>query len=223
MAHGCGPHDEDDRMPIIELRQYTMVPGRRNDFVEIFDREFVETQEALGIEVIGQFVDLDRADRYVWMRRFPDMESRKLSLEAFYSGPAWETHKDAANATMTEWHDVLLLKPAREGRDILVDPAARAAFADAAAEQGPLTVVIWDVAPDARDDLAERVGRAVPGARALLVTDPSPNTYQRLPVREDASVVVAVLDGASAGTTLDGIAPTQVLRLQPTPRSALRG
>jgi hypothetical protein len=204
-------------MTVIELRQYTMVPGRRQDFVDIFDREFVETQEALGIEVLGQFVDLDRPDRYVWMRRFPDMESRRVSLEAFYSGPVWDEHKDAANATMTEWHDVLLLKPA--GRDLSVDTASRPTTGDG----NLMTILIWDAAADTRSTLAEAAGKAFPHARALLVTDPSPNTYQRLPIREDASVVVAVLDGGSAGATLDGVAPTKVLRLQPTPRSALRG
>lgn len=204
-------------MTVIELRQYTMVPGRRQDFVDIFDREFVETQEALGIEVIGQFLDLDRPNRYVWMRRFPDMESRRASLEAFYSGPAWEEHKDAANATMTEWHDVLLLKPA--GRDLSIDTASRLTAGDG----NPMTILIWNAPADARSALTEAAGKTFPQARAVLVTDPSPNTYQRLPIREDAGVVVAVIDGVSAGATLDGVAPTQVLRLRPTPRSALRG
>jgi hypothetical protein len=206
---------------VIELRQYTMVPGRRQDFVEIFDREFVETQEALGIEVIGQFVDLDRTDRYVWIRRFPDMESRRLALEAFYSGPSWETHKDAANATMTEWHDVLLLQPAWQGQDLSIDIASRPT---AGGNEGdPMTILIWNAAIDKRSGMAKAAGTTFPQTRALLISDPSPNTYQRLPIREYAGVVVAVLDGDVAGATLCGIAPTQVLRLRPTPRSALRG
>lgn len=53
---------------VVELRQYTLHPGRRDTLIELFDREFVETQEALGINVIGQFRDLDGPDRFVWLR-----------------------------------------------------------------------------------------------------------------------------------------------------------
>ena len=212
-------------MTILELRQYTMVPGRRDDFVELFDREFVETQEALGMEVVGQFIDLDRPDRYVWIRRFPDMEARKAALEAFYSGPVWAEHSAAANPMMTEWHDVLLLKPAGEGRDLAVNAADRPPPGRKDAEVRPLAILIWDVAPDSIAGCAEAIARAFPSARAVYVTDRSPNIYPRLPIRADASVVVAVLDGLPPKdeVSLDSLAPSQVLRLAPTPRSALRG
>lgn len=212
-------------MAVLELRQYTMVPGRRQDFVDIFDREFVETQEALGIEVVGQFTDLDRPDRYVWIRRFPDMERRATALEAFYSGPVWVEHSAAANATMTEWHDVLLLRPAGEVDDLAVSVAGRLPHGRTAVESNPLVVLVWDVPPDRLAGFAVAVESAFPGARATFITEPSPNTYPRLPIREDASVVVAMLDGQppADGAALDGVSPSQVLRLAPTLRSALRG
>lgn len=212
-------------MTVVELRQYTMVPGRRQDFVDIFDREFVETQEALGIEVVAQFTDLDKPDRYVWIRRFPNMEARKASLDAFYSGPVWAEHSAAANPMMTEWHDVLLLKPAGEGRDLAVNAADRPPPGRKDAAAKPLAILVWDVVPDSGAPVAEAVARAFPDARAVYITEPSRNTYPRLPIREDASVVVAILDRAPPvdGATVDGRAPSQVLRLAPTPRSALRG
>ena len=33
---------------IAELRQYKLVPGKRDVLIELFEREFVETQEAVG-------------------------------------------------------------------------------------------------------------------------------------------------------------------------------
>ena len=99
--------------PVVELRQYTLKSGRREDLIDIFDRHLVEGQESLGMSVIGQFRDQRRSDRFVWLRGFPDMEARRKALEAFYDGPIWAAHKDAANDTMLEWDDVLLLKPAR--------------------------------------------------------------------------------------------------------------
>ena len=63
------------------------------------------------MELIGQFRDLDRPDRFVWMRGFPDMQGRRKALEAFYGGPIWKTHAAAANAAMVGVDDVLLLRP----------------------------------------------------------------------------------------------------------------
>src|SRR5215468_10433951 len=102
------------RYPIVELRQYTLRPGQREVLIELFDREFVETQEAAGMAVLGQFRDLDAPDRFVWLRGFPDMPSRAASLDAFYGGPTWKTHGRAANATMVDSDDVLLLRPVAE-------------------------------------------------------------------------------------------------------------
>ena len=74
--------------PVVELRQYTLKPGRRDDLIEVFDRHLVEPQEALGMTVIGQFRDRQRPDRFVWLRGFADMEGRHRALEALYGGPS---------------------------------------------------------------------------------------------------------------------------------------
>src|SRR5205809_6455779 len=79
---------------IVELRQYTLHPGKRNVLIDLFDREFVEPQEALGMNVIGQFRDLEHPDRFVWLRGFSDMPSRKQALTDFYGGPVWKANRE---------------------------------------------------------------------------------------------------------------------------------
>jgi hypothetical protein len=101
----------DVRYPVVELRQYTLHPGQRDVLINLFDREFVESQEAVGMAVIAQFRDLDAPDRFVWLRGFADMRSRAEALGRFYGGPVWKTHRDLANATMIDSDDVLLLRP----------------------------------------------------------------------------------------------------------------
>jgi hypothetical protein len=98
---------------IVELRRYRLRPGRREELIELFDREFVESQEALGMRILGQFRDLDRPDDFVWLRGFDGMASRPGALAAFYGGPVWAKHRDAANATMIDSDDVLLLQTSR--------------------------------------------------------------------------------------------------------------
>ena len=98
--------------PIVELRQYTLHPGKRHVLIDLFDREFIEPQEALGMKIIGQFRDVDDRNRFVWLRGFRDMASRAQALQDFYGGPVWKTHREAANATMVDSDNVLLLRPA---------------------------------------------------------------------------------------------------------------
>ncbi len=180
---------------VVELRQYTLHPGRRDTLVALFEREFVESQEAAGIRVLGHLEDLERPDRFVWLRGFADMASRREALEAFYGGPVWRAHRDAANATMIDSDDVLLLRP--------VHPAA--GFPRRTGEAGPsaggsrVLVRILHRAPGA-DDVGRLVAREVvpvlerTGAPPLawLETEHAPNDFPRLPVRADADVLVLV-------------------------------
>src|SRR5437773_2801784 len=99
--------------PVVELRQYALHPGKRDVLIDLFDREFVETQEAAGMRIIGQFRDLDHPDRFVWLRGFRDMTSRAKALTDFYGGPAWKKHPEAANEKMIDSDNGLLPRPAR--------------------------------------------------------------------------------------------------------------
>jgi NIPSNAP len=187
---------------VVELRQYTLHPGRRDELILLFDRELVEPQEACGMRVIGQFRDLDRPDRFVWFRGFPDMEARRRSLEGFYGGPVWERHAGAANATMIDSDDVLLLRPRSPwspptGRPLATGPS-----------RGPLTITVL---PAAAAETAD------PSAVVELASLHAPNTFPGLPVREGADVVVRVHRDAVAHPHAE-----QVIRAEATSRSALR-
>src|SRR5260370_6011392 len=102
MFYGCS---------VLELRQYTLHDGTRERLIQLFENEFIESQEALGIRVIGPFRDLEDSNRFVWLRGFPNMDERSRMLSAFYDGPVWRAHRDAANGTMIDSDNVLLLRP----------------------------------------------------------------------------------------------------------------
>ena len=72
----AAPADADPCCAVVELRQYNMKPGGRDVLIGMFDGIFVEAQEAAGNTVLGQFRDLDRPDRFVWLRGFKDMAAR---------------------------------------------------------------------------------------------------------------------------------------------------
>ncbi|GAA2112321.1 NIPSNAP family protein [Actinomadura alba] len=196
----------EPRCQVIELRQYTLHPGRRDVLIELFDRRFVETQEAVGISVIGQFRDVDAPDRFVWVRGFADMRARTEALTAFYvEGTAWKRHRDAAVATMIDSDDVLLLRPVGSGAGL---PPAGSAFPPAgsvrpavgAGEPPASRVMVTIYHRDAPVDdhfagfFRDRVAplMAETGARPLACfqTEHAENTYPALPVRTGENVFV---------------------------------
>ena len=125
--------------PIVELRQYTLHPGQRDRLIALFERVFIETQEAVGITVIGQFRDLEGPNRFVWLRGFPDMDKRLAALQAFYGGQVWQEHREEANAMIVDSDNVLLLRPTRPTSWCMLDPGDRPSLD---AEQVPPGLVV---------------------------------------------------------------------------------
>jgi quinol monooxygenase YgiN len=176
---------------VIELRQYTLHPGQRDVLIELFDREFIETQEAEGMRIIGQFRNLDDPDTFVWLRGFTDMPARQAALQAFYTGPAWRAHRDAANATMIDSANVLLLRPA--GIGFALDPTVR----DVPASSVVVATIYSLESPVDQEFLGPFTQDVVPvlaatGASplALLSTEYAENNFPGLPVRTGENVFV---------------------------------
>jgi hypothetical protein len=198
--------------PIVELRQYTLKPGRREALISIFDGHLIEGQEAAGMTIIGQFRDLDRPDMFVWLRGFDGMVARKNALTAFYEGPVWAAWRDAANATMISSDDVLLLKPAWPGAGFNLSNSQRAALpGDQKTNRDNrlsdiVVIKIHHLRPGAEADFTSRFETdAIPtlaalGARPLaaLVTEHAENSFPRLPVRSGENVFISVAGFDSA-------------------------
>lgn len=223
--------------PVVELRQYTLCSGQRDALIELFERELIESQEALGAQVIGQFRDLDRPDRFVWLRGFDDMRARRQMLTDFYDGAVWKAHREAANATMIDSDNVLLLRPAGPDSAFALDVAICPSRGTAKSSEGIVTCMIWDLEAGSSMDFIEFFERSVApalkeaDARILgyFETETAPNDYPRLPVREGENVFVCftcqaeriVPELTSQLTRRLGRVP-EILRLAPTARSLLR-
>jgi len=211
---------------VLELRQYKIVPGRRDDMIDVFERHFVESQEALGAHLVGQFRDRDDPNRFTWIRSFADMQTRDAALNAFYFGPVWQAHRDEANPLLLDNDNVLLLKPL----------TLELAFADTDRSEMPAGLVVatilylWkDPAEGFGQLFAERLAASGLQTLGVYVPETSENTFPRLPVRQHEKVLVwfsradhqAWLE-ADPDLTDAQERPAQVLRLDPTRRSRLR-
>jgi hypothetical protein len=240
------------RYPVVELRQYTLRPGQRDVLIDLFDREFIESQEADGMAIVGQFRDLDDPDRFTWIRGFASMPCRARGLASFYGGPAWKAHSAAANATMIDSDNVLLLRPVTARSGFPAPAAARPPAGHAQAPRSRVLVTLYyrDRPFDqAFADFFDRQARPVlidAGATPLacLQTEHAENTFPALPVRTGENVFAwlarfpspARLDDhlrqiGRSGEWRDRVLPVltaiitgapQQLRLAPTARSQLR-
>jgi hypothetical protein len=238
---------------IVELRQYTLHPGQRDVLIGLFDREFVESQEELGMKVIGQFRDLHNPNSFVWIRGFRDMPLREQALTAFYNGPVWMTHRESANATMVDSSNVLLLRPARQSSGFSPVAGKRPAPETDEVPEGLVIAVIYQLHAPADDhfiDFFERtlmpeLSYAGASILAYYITESSENNFPRLPVREGEHVFVWFADFADQAAYdhhVDSLSqsplwrdeiskamayrlkkPPEFLLLSPTARSEQRG
>jgi len=231
---------------VVELRRYVTHPGKRDTLISLFESEFLESQEACGMSPFGHYSDLDDPNSFVWLRGFARMEMRRAALDAFYTSPAWLEHREAANATMIDSDNVLLLRNARPnsgfdthgltrpgGNDGQSSAGARVAVSifmlDGPAAAALVGAFEETVLPELRRD-ADRV--------ASLVTEERPNDFPRLPVREgEFAFVVAGICRSDAALEMwchdldagrlpaairSQVTSVETLRLAPAPRALFR-
>lgn len=186
--------------PVVELRQYTLHPGKRDDLISMFDAEFIAPQEAAGIKVIGQFRNLDDPNKFVWLRGYPNMEARTRGLTEFYYGKVWRSHSTAANATIIDNDNVLLLHPVHPESGFVIASDERSAAGEVGGGRGLVVATIYhlDPTPEKERDFVQffeqsvtplLVGAGAP-VIATFVPERSGNTFPRLPVREGEHVFV---------------------------------
>ena len=126
------------------------------------------------------------------------MASRAHALKDFYGGQVWKAHREAANATMGDSDNVLLLHPATptSGFSFGNKERPRVGANETRSELIVATIYYFDAPVDA--DFVEffenKVKPAVIGSGAtvlaFLVSEHSENTFPALPVREGENVFV---------------------------------
>lgn len=230
---------------LFELRNYVTRAGRRDELVDLFERHFLDAYEAAGARVTGTFTHSNDPDRWIWIRAFADNESRGTALDGFYTSAAWLARRAAANRTIEDISDALLLRLRTGSLAALQAPGH-----DASRPVSVVECLRWFPRPGQPSGFADPVmAEAIPvlvqsGAEVVAVLESValPNAYPRLPLREDAAVVVLArhpdqatyaahraardrsVDWRRAIDRLGPLSgrPPEIWPLGPTARSALR-
>lgn len=239
------PTNTSPAFPLIEFRRYTIEADQRDAFAHLFDTHFPEAFQQLGAFAYGQFLERDRGNRYTWIRGFRNSDERAQACHAFYTGPVWNEHRDAMNQRMLDHTDVRLLVPLRADSGMPVLPAVDV-LREPHGARGVVLAVVFSAVPGAADRLAAELAPIFERCRdaglrdaGLLTSFDGPNSFPRLPVREDGPFLVwlgiardeaeaAVANEAFAGMDAPLLAeglvretPERIV-LRPTPRSRLR-
>ena len=167
--------------PVVELRQYTLHPHQRDVLMTLFEQKFVTGQQATGIRLHGEFTDTSNPDRFVWLRGFRSMPDRARELEAFYGGSVWQANRNAANATMIDSDNVLLLQPADGNGFTLARKMAATMVATIYLLQSPVDQGFVRFFHDRVTPVMASAGAAPVAALKTLKAE---NNFPKLPIRE---------------------------------------
>jgi hypothetical protein len=216
---------------VVEFRNYRLRPGVREAFIDYFEERFLDSQEGVGMRVLGQFRLVGEPDRFVWIRGFEDMASRRRALETFYGGPYWDRWKGPANDMMVEWDRVHLLRP-RDESWALADRIRHSPSREPGEPSKMVAIFCHARRGGPDEDFAELIRAALEDRGHTIlgqfVTEMSENDFPPLSVLQEPDLIV-ILSLRQDRTEDRGLKPvlvehpeiTEVLELEATDRSAL--
>jgi NIPSNAP len=75
---------------LVELRQYRVRPGQRENWVRYMEEVIVPFQTARGMRILGQWVGEQEDDLFVWIRQFESESERERLYQAVYDSDEWK-------------------------------------------------------------------------------------------------------------------------------------
>ena len=183
---------------VIEIRNYLLKDGQREAYIEGFENYFVDTLNAEGNYVLGQFRIKGEDNRFVWIRGFDDMATRKEALQNFFGTKHWEKYKHIPGNLLVGYTNVHLLKPLHLA-DETGDSESGFPIAWFGRPKG-VAVVDFYIANEMRDQLIGFVNTTydslmhAAGVKDISywVSETSPNNYPSLPVFQDKNLLVSI-------------------------------
>ncbi len=236
---------------VFEIRNYLLQPHMTEHFIDYFEANFITTQTAVNMHVLGQFRLIGEPDHFVWIRGFENMQTRHNGLDSFYGGPVWKQHRTTTNSMIIDSDNVHLLRPLDANLDLTCGQTAETVatvLADStiSPETGMIAIDFYQAKSGQRDDLINAFqSELLPiyrsediDFRGAFVAEMSENTYPRLPALQDENELVVITayqseeQGRAIGSQLAPTVtqilgsylatPSESLLLSPTLRSPLR-
>jgi hypothetical protein len=170
---------------VVELRNYLLKPGTREQFINYFEDHFLDSQH--GAHILPPFRIQGETDRFFWIRGFEDMQSRLAFLRGFYEqGEVWKRFGPGANEMMLDSDHVHFLKPL----------SASFEWNELAKEAGVVVIDFYLAKASQLDQLIDSFERdylsCLKNKPTLLISEMASNDFPRLPVIQDPNLLVVI-------------------------------
>jgi len=191
---------ENQNIKVLELRNYIIKPGKRDDFIKYFEKHFITSQNILGGYVLGQFRIKDADSQFLWFRGYNDMAARSVYLPEFYrKSRVWKTFGPGANTLLDDSDDVYLLRPLA-GIDGANEQSKGINTNDFAKHKGIVVIDYYTANEGGLDQLislykskyAPLLQTAGIKNNTLWVSELSQNDFPALPAKQEKNLLVAI-------------------------------
>ena len=191
-----------DKFPkVIELRNYLLKPNKREEFAAYFAKNFVDSQNIIGGNVLGQFFVSDLPDNFFWVRGFENMKVRSRFLPEFYYGEVWEKFGGDANKMMIDSDNVYLLKPLNSKQIFR--------------KSETMTIDFFFAADGKLDELTgliqKKLDQSTQAEFSLWKSELSENDFPRLPAFQDENLLVLISVFTNEAVYQSGEIPFQTM------------
>lgn len=75
-----------------EIRQYRILPGKMEEWLQVMEQEIIPFQVACGMVITGSFRGEADDSVYVWMRRFESETDRERLYAKVYESETWKNN-----------------------------------------------------------------------------------------------------------------------------------
>jgi hypothetical protein len=186
------------RIKVIELRNYLLRPGTRENYINAFESLLLDTLNARKNYVLGQYRVNEEKDHFVWIRGFDDMPLRKYALESFFGSQHWAKVQSEPGKYLIGYTNVYLLKPLSFSKGVI--DSISTFDANWFGRDKGVTVVDFYVANGMRDQLLDFVRIKydslihAAGVKDISywISETTPNNFPDLPVFQDKNLLATI-------------------------------
>ncbi len=106
-------------MAFYELSQYTIRPGKMDDWLRLMDEVIIPLQVEKGMVVTGSFCSLNDENKYLGLCRFENEDVRTLLYAEFYESDAWKNELTSKVDECVERQNVEIISITPTSRSVL--------------------------------------------------------------------------------------------------------
>jgi len=93
---------------IVEVRSYRIKPGKRAEFIDLFEKRAIPALRSYGMKIIGPLLDVENPNKFVFLRSFPSLEARDQMKDDFYGSELWKNELEHLAMPLLDSYDVIL-------------------------------------------------------------------------------------------------------------------